>query len=59
MPELTTTLSYIVVHPELGRALPLCVAVVVAGKRSFAAIADWVANVPADLLTELYGRPAC
>jgi DDE_Tnp_1-associated len=36
----------------------LCAAVVVAGMGSFTAIAGWAADVPAELLAQLYGRVA-
>jgi predicted transposase YbfD/YdcC len=45
------------VHP-VGVVLALCAAAVVAGMGSFTAIAGWAADVPAELLTRLYGRPA-
>lgn len=38
--------------------LTLCAAAVLAGMRSFTAIAGWVADVPAELLVQLHGRPA-
>jgi predicted transposase YbfD/YdcC len=44
-------------HP-VGVVLTLCAAAVVAGMRSFTAIAGWIADVPADLLTRLYRTPA-
>jgi predicted transposase YbfD/YdcC len=44
-----------VVHP-LPVVLALCAGAVVAGMASFTAIAGWVADVPADLLTGLYTR---
>lgn len=44
-----------VVHP-LPVVLALCAGAVVAGMSSFTAIAGWVADVPADLLTGLYTR---
>ena len=37
--------------------LVLCAAAVVAGMGSFTAIAGWVLDVPARLLSQLYGRP--
>ena len=43
-------------HP-VAVVLTLCAAAVLAGMRSFTAIAGWVADVPAELLTQLYGRP--
>jgi predicted transposase YbfD/YdcC len=46
-------------HP-VAVVLTLCAAAVLAGMRSFTAIAGWVADVPAELLAPLYGRPcAC
>jgi predicted transposase YbfD/YdcC len=46
-------------HP-VAVVLTLCAAAVLAGMRSFTAIAGWVADVPAELLTPLYGRvPGC
>jgi predicted transposase YbfD/YdcC len=45
------------VHP-VAVVLALCAAAVVAGMRSFTAIAGWVADVPAELLTQLYGQCA-
>jgi predicted transposase YbfD/YdcC len=42
-------------HP-VAVVLVLCAAAVLAGMRSFTAIAGWVADVPADLLTRLYQR---
>lgn len=42
-------------HP-LPAVLALCAGAVVAGMSSFTAIAGWVADVPADLLTGLYAR---
>lgn len=45
------------VHP-VAVVLALCAAAVVAGMGSFTAIAGWAADVPAELLTQLYGRPA-
>jgi hypothetical protein len=44
-------------HP-VAVVLTLCAAAVLAGMRSFTAIAGWVADVPADLLTCLYRVPA-
>jgi DDE_Tnp_1-associated len=38
--------------------LTLCAAAVLAGMRSFTAIAGWVADVPTELLVRLYTRPA-
>lgn len=43
------------VHP-VAVVLALCAAAVVAGMRSFTAIAGWAADVPAELLAQLYGR---
>jgi predicted transposase YbfD/YdcC len=43
-------------HP-VAVVLTLCAAAVLAGMRSFTAIAGWVADVPAELLTRLYARP--
>jgi len=43
------------VHP-VAVVLALCAAAVVAGMRSFTAVAGWAADVPAELLTQLYGR---
>jgi predicted transposase YbfD/YdcC len=40
-------------HP-VAVVLTLCAAAVLAGMRSFTAIAGWVADVPAELLAELY-----
>jgi predicted transposase YbfD/YdcC len=45
------------VHP-VAVVLALCAAGVVAGMGSFTAIAGWVADVPAELLTQLYERRA-
>ena len=45
------------VHP-VAVVLSLCAAAVVAGMRSFTAVAGWVADVPAGLLAQLYGRRA-
>jgi predicted transposase YbfD/YdcC len=42
-------------HP-LPAVLALCACAVVAGMRSFTAIASWVCDVPVDLLTGLYAR---
>jgi hypothetical protein len=42
-------------HP-LPAVLALCAGAVVAGMASFTAIASWVTDVPADLLTGLYAR---
>ncbi|MGH3523561.1 MAG: ISAs1 family transposase [Mycobacterium sp.] len=44
-------------HP-VAVVLTLCAAAVLAGMRSFTAIAGWVADVPAELLFGLQGRPA-
>ena len=44
-------------HP-VGVVLTLCAAAVLAGMRSFTAIAGWVADVPAEVLARLYARPA-
>jgi predicted transposase YbfD/YdcC len=44
-----------VVHP-VAAVLALCAAAVVAGMRSFTAIAGWVADVPAEQLAGLYAR---
>ncbi len=44
-------------HP-VAVVLTLCAAAVLAGMRSFTAIAGWVADVPAELLVALHGRPA-
>ncbi len=46
------------VHP-VAVVLALCAAAVVAGMRSFTAIAGWVADVPTELLVQLYDRPGC
>jgi hypothetical protein len=43
------------VHP-VAVVLALCAAAVVAGMRSFTAIAGWTADVPAELLAQLYGQ---
>jgi predicted transposase YbfD/YdcC len=43
------------VHP-VAVVLALCAAAVVAGMRSFTAIAGWAADVPAELLAQLYGQ---
>ena len=43
------------VHP-VTVVLALCAAAVVAGMGSFTAIAGWAADVPAELLAQLYGR---
>jgi len=43
------------VHP-VAVVLALCAAAVVAGMASFTAIAGWVADVPAELLAQLYRR---
>ncbi len=45
---------------DQGRVHPvaLCAAAVVAGMRSFTAIAGWAADVPVELLTQLYGQCA-
>lgn len=45
------------VHP-VAVVLTLCAAAVVAGMGSFTAIAGWAADVPAELLAQLYGRCA-
>jgi predicted transposase YbfD/YdcC len=45
------------VHP-VAVVLALCAAAVVAGISSFTAIAGWAADVPVELLAQLYGRPA-
>jgi DDE_Tnp_1-associated len=45
------------VHP-VAVVLALCAAAVVAGMSSFTAIAGWAADVPAELLAQLYGRCA-
>lgn len=45
------------VHP-VAVVLTLCAAAVVAGRGSFTAIAGWAADVPAELLAQLYGRDA-
>jgi predicted transposase YbfD/YdcC len=45
------------VHP-VAVVLALCAAAVVAGMRSFTAIAGWAADVPTELLAQLYGRCA-
>ena len=45
------------VHP-VAVVLALCAAAVAAGMRSFTAIAGWAADVPAELLTQLYGQCA-
>lgn len=44
-------------HP-VAVVLTLCAAAVLAGMRSFSAIAGWVADVPAELLARLYARPS-
>lgn len=44
-------------HP-VAVVLTLCAAAVLAGMRSFTAIAGWVADVPTELLARLYTRPA-
>ena len=44
-------------HP-VAVVLTLCAAAVLAGMRSFTAIAGWVADVPAELLSRLHGHPA-
>jgi predicted transposase YbfD/YdcC len=44
-------------HP-VAVVLTLCAAAVLAGMRSFTAIAGWVAEVPAELLAWLYPTPA-
>ncbi len=43
-------------HP-VAVVLTLCAAAVLAGMRSFTAIAGWVADVPAELLAQLHGLP--
>jgi len=45
------------VHP-VAVVLALCAAAVVAGMGSFTAIAGWAADVPAEVLSQLYRRPA-
>lgn len=45
------------IHP-VAVVLALCAAAVVAGMSSFTAIAGWAADVPAELLAQLYGRCA-
>lgn len=42
-------------HP-LAAVLALCAGAVVAGMRSFTAVAGWIADVPADRLAHLYAR---
>jgi hypothetical protein len=42
-------------HP-VAAVLALAAGAVVAGSRSFTAIAGWAADVPADVLEELYWR---
>ncbi|MGH3901595.1 MAG: ISAs1 family transposase [Pseudonocardiaceae bacterium] len=44
-------------HP-VAVVLTLCAAAVLSGMRSITAIAGWVADVPAEVLTRLYARPA-
>lgn len=44
-------------HP-VAVVLTLCAAAVLAGMRSFTAIAGWVADVPTEVLAQLHGRPA-
>ncbi|MGH3674753.1 MAG: ISAs1 family transposase [Mycobacterium sp.] len=44
-------------HP-VAVVLTLCAAAVLAGMRSFTAIAGWVADVPAELLAQMHPRPA-
>jgi hypothetical protein len=44
-------------HP-VAVVLTLCAAAVLAGMRSFTAIAGWVADVPAEVLARLYARPS-
>ncbi len=44
-------------HP-VAAVLTLCAAAVLGGMRSITAIAGWVADVPAEVLTRLYARPA-
>jgi len=44
-------------HP-VAVVLTLSAAAVLAGMRSFTAIAGWVADVPTELLAQLHGRPA-
>lgn len=41
----------------MAAVLALCTAAVVAGMRSFTAIASWVADVPAEQLSRLYSQP--
>ena len=43
-------------HP-VAVVLTLCAAAVLGGMGSFTAIAGWVADVPAEVLTRLYARP--
>ena len=43
-------------HP-VAVVLTLCAAAVLAGMRSFTAIAGWVADVPVELRSRLYGMP--
>ncbi len=43
-------------HP-VAVVLTLCAAAVLAGMRSFTAIAGWVADVPVELLAQLHGLP--
>jgi predicted transposase YbfD/YdcC len=43
-------------HP-VAVVLTLCAAAVLAGMRSFTAIAGWVADVPAEVLAQFYSRP--
>jgi predicted transposase YbfD/YdcC len=43
-------------HP-VAVVLTLCAAAVLAGMRSFTAIAGWVADVPTELLAQLHDRP--
>ncbi|MDQ3765080.1 MAG: ISAs1 family transposase [Actinomycetota bacterium] len=42
----------------VAAVLTLCAAAVLAGMRSFTAIAGWVTDVPTELLARLYARPA-
>ena len=44
-------------HP-VAVVLTLCAAAVLGGMRSITGIAGWVADVPAEVLTRLYARPA-
>jgi hypothetical protein len=46
-------------HP-VAVVLTLCAAAVLAGMRSFTAIAGWIADVPTELLAQLHARtPGC